>query len=156
MLAVARRKRLYRSLRLADVSQTGLPAETYGLCLQSLADEHLRDLQPLYREVARVTKPRGFFVNVSLHPQFLMTGMPTHFDRAPGESVTIRTYVHLLSDHVRAAHAGGWLLRDMAEGLIDEAWLQRKPKWTGYLPLPFSVAIVWQRQPASTRETVAP
>jgi predicted TPR repeat methyltransferase len=41
MLDVARTKGVYRTLRLADVSHTGLPAETYELCVQSLADEHL-------------------------------------------------------------------------------------------------------------------
>src|SRR5262245_13505721 len=85
MLDVARRKGVYRTLRVADVSRTGLPAGTYDLCVQSLADEHLPDLRPLYREVARVTRRGGHFVMVGFHPQFLMAGMPTHFDRAPGE-----------------------------------------------------------------------
>jgi len=49
MLAVARRTGAYRTLGIADVSETGLPAATYDLCTQSLADEHLPDLGPLYR-----------------------------------------------------------------------------------------------------------
>jgi SAM-dependent methyltransferase len=100
MLEVARGKGVYRSLHVAEVSCTGLSGETYDLAMQSLADEHLPDLRPLYHELARVTKPLGHFVIVGFHPQFLMAGMPTHFDRAPGEPVTIRSYVHLLSDHV--------------------------------------------------------
>lgn len=146
MLDVARSKGVYRTLRVADVSDTGLPAETYDLCTQSLADEHLPDLRPLYREVARVTKPGGCFVIVGFHPQFLMAGIPTHFDRTPGEPVTIRSYVHLLSDHVKAAHASGWSLLEMDEGLIDDAWLRKKPKWERYLGLPISFAMVWRQQ----------
>ncbi len=65
----------------------GLPAQAYDLCTQSLADEHLPDLQPLYREVARVTRRGGGFVIVGFHPQFLMAGMPTHYNRASGEPV---------------------------------------------------------------------
>jgi SAM-dependent methyltransferase len=145
MLDVARTKGVYRTLRLADVSHTGLPAETYELCVQSLADEHLPDLRPLYREVARVTTRGGDFVIVGYHPQFLMAGIPTHFDRAPGEPVTIRSYVHLLSDHVKAAHASGWSLQEMDEGLIDQAWLRKKPKWEVYVGLPISFAMVWRR-----------
>jgi SAM-dependent methyltransferase len=145
MLDVARGKGVYRALRVADVTQTGLPARAYDLCVQSLADEHLPDLGPLYREAARVTRPGGQFVIVGFHPQFLMAGMPTHFDRAPGEPVTIRSYVHLLSDQVKAAHAAGWSLREMDEGLIDEAWLRKKPKWQGYFGLPVSFALVWQQ-----------
>ena len=41
MLDVARRKGIYRRLEVADVARTGLPSETYDLCTQSLADEHL-------------------------------------------------------------------------------------------------------------------
>jgi SAM-dependent methyltransferase len=146
MLEVARRKSVYRTLHLADVSCTGLPAETYDLCIQSLADEHLVDLRPLYQEVTRVTKPGGSFVIVGFHPQFLMAGMPTHFDRAPGQPVTIRSYVHLLSDHVKAAHALGWSLLEMDEGLIDETWLRKKPKWEVYFGLPISFVMVWRQE----------
>jgi SAM-dependent methyltransferase len=147
MLDTARSKGVYRTLRLADVSNTGLPAGAYDLCTQSLADEHLPDLRPLYREAARVTRPGGRFVIVGYHPQFLMAGVPTHFDRAPGEPVTIRSYVHLLSDQVNAAHAAGWTLREMDEGLIDDAWLQKKPKWEVYSGLPVSFVMVWQLAP---------
>lgn len=145
MLDVARGRGVYRTLAVADVAQTGLPTKTYDLCIQSLADEHLADLGPLYREVARVTRPGGRFVLVGFHPHFLMTGMPTHFERAPGEPVTIRSYVHLLSDHVKAAHAVGWSLQEMDEGLIDDAWLEKKPKWDVYFGLPVSFSIVWRQ-----------
>lgn len=144
MLAVARSKGIYRALSLADVATTGLPAATYDLCLQSLADEHLPDLLPLYREVGRVTRPAGCFVLVGFHPQFLMAGVPTHFDRAPGQPVTIRSYVHLLSDHVKAAHACDWSLLEMDEGLIDDDWMKSKPKWRACFGQPISFALVWQ------------
>ncbi len=107
MIDVAQGKGIYRSLTVADVTNTGLAADTYDLITQSLADEHLPDLRPLYAEVARVIKPGGGFVIVGFHPQFLMAGVPTHYDRESGEPVTIRSYVHLLSDHVKAARAVG-------------------------------------------------
>jgi SAM-dependent methyltransferase len=145
MLDVARSKNIYRKLQLADVSNTQFPAASYDLCIQSLADEHIPTLQPLYRETARLTRPGGFFVIVGFHPQFLMAGMPTHFDRASGETVTIRSYVHLLSDHVKAAHAAGWSLLEMDEGVVDDVWLQKKPKWEKYTGLPVSFSMVWGR-----------
>src|SRR5262249_11173599 len=126
---------------------TGLPAATYDLCTQALADEHLPDLAPLYCEVRRVSRPGAPFVVVGYHPQFLMAGVPTHFDRASRESITIRSYVHLLSDHAKAAHAAGWSLVEMDEGLVDEAWLRKKPQWQAYAGLPVSFAMVW-RAPA--------
>ena len=145
MLSVARSKGLYETLYTADITATGLPAESYDLCIQSLADEHLPALAPLYTETARLTKPGGHFVIVGFHPQFLMLGMPTHFERSPGEPITIRSYVHLLSDHVKAAYAAGWALLEMDEELIDEAWLQKKPKWEIYTGVPISFAMVWQK-----------
>jgi hypothetical protein len=74
-----------------------------------------------------------------------MAGMPTHFDRAPGEPVTIRSHVHLLSDHVKAAHAAGWRVLEMDEAVIDDAWLKRKPKWQQYFGLPISFVFAWFR-----------
>jgi len=144
MMEKAGKKGVYRNLTLAPVTQTGLDANTYDLCTQSLADEHLPELAPLYAETSRIIKPGGKFVIVGFHPHFLMAGMPTHYDRANGESATIKTYVHLLSDHVKAAHTHGWTLTEMDEGLVDEAWLQKKPKWEKYRGLPISCSMVWQ------------
>ena len=144
MIDVARAKRVYRALHVADVTATGLAAGAYDLCIQSLADEHLADIVPLYREVARVTVRGGTFVIVGYHPQFLLAGVPTHFDRAPGQSITIRSYVHLLSDHVKAARACGFALSEMDEGLVDDDWLQKKRKWERYAGLPISFAMVWR------------
>jgi SAM-dependent methyltransferase len=143
MLDRARRSGVYRTLAVADVATTGRPGASYDLCTQSLADEHLPELGPLYREAARVTRPGGRLVIVGYHPQFLMAGVPTHFEPAPGKPVTIRSYVHLLSDHVKAARAVAWSLLEMEEGLVDDAWLRRKPKWAIYRGLPISFAMVW-------------
>ncbi|MGH7551369.1 MAG: class I SAM-dependent DNA methyltransferase [Gemmatimonadota bacterium] len=145
MLERALKRDLYRTLRIADVASTGCADGAYDLCIQSLADEHLPDLEPLYREVARVTKSGGTFVIVGFHPQFLMAGVPTHFDRAPDEPVTIRSYVHLFSDHVKAARRHGWSLLEMDEGLIDEVWLKKDAKWGRYLGQPISFAMVWRQ-----------
>jgi SAM-dependent methyltransferase len=149
MLALAERAGVYRTLSVGDVAATGLADATYDLCTQALADEHLAELGPLYREVRRLTRPGGTFVIVGYHPHFLMVGVPTHFDRAPGESVTIRSYVHLLSDHVKAAHAADWSLLEMDEGLVDDAWLAKKPQWKTYAGLPVSFAMVWRALPSS-------
>jgi SAM-dependent methyltransferase len=144
MLAQAQAKEVYDRLLLADLRATGLPAASYDLIVQVLADEHLPELLPLYREAARLGRPGGRFVIVGYHPHFLMQGIPTHFDRAGGEPVAIESYVHLLSDHVKAAHASGWALLEMDEGVVDDAWLAKKPKWRKYASQPVSFAMVWR------------
>jgi SAM-dependent methyltransferase len=143
MLEKARARGVYDRLLLGDLAASGLPSEAYDLVTQLLADEHLPDLAPAYSEAARLARPGGRFVLVGFHPWFLMSGFPTHFDRAPGEPVAIESYVHLFADHVRAAHAAGLRLAEMEEGVVDDAWIALKPKWAAYRDRPVSFAFVW-------------
>lgn len=145
MLARAADRGVYETLIEADVTDTGFGGGEFDLVCQSLADEHLPDLAPLYIEVARLLTPGGTFVLVGYHPQFLMQGMAAHFDRAGGESVAVKSYVHLLSDHVKAARAAGLTLLEMDEAVIDDAFLRRKPQWAQYRYRPVSFAMVWRR-----------
>jgi SAM-dependent methyltransferase len=146
MLALADAKHVYDRLVNADVSATGLDSGAYALATQVLADEHLPTLEPLYAEAARVTQPDGLFVLVGYHPHFLMSGIPTHYHRDSNEPVAIRSYVHLFSDHVRAAHAAGWVLTEMEEGTIDGRWIRAKPKYERYLGRAISFGVVWRKQ----------
>lgn len=145
MLDRARAKGLYETLVLGDLAGSNLATGTYDLATMSLADEHLAELAPLYREVARLTTRDGRFVLVGYHPHFLMLGIITHFNRAPGQPVAIESHVHLTSDHVRAAHAAGFRLIEMTEGIVDDDWIAAKPKWVQYRSHPVTFAMVWQK-----------
>jgi len=152
MLEIARARAIYDRLGQADVAATGLEGGVYDLVTACLVDEHLRDLRPLYREGSRLLRPDGIFVLVGYHPHFIMaSGMPTHFDRNPGEPVAIETYVHLLSDHVAAARAVDLLLVEMRERLVDDRWIALKPKWEEYRNHPVSFAMAWQKGTPATR-----
>ena len=144
MLEVARRRGAHDRLREGDVADTGLPRAAYDLVVASLVDEHLPDLTPLYEEARGLARPGGAFVLVCFHPHFIMaTGMPTHFTGASGEPLAIATHVHLLSDHVATGLATGWTLAELREGVIDERWLEVKPKWERFRHHPISVAYAW-------------
>ena len=52
----------------------------------------------------------------------------------------------MLSEHVQAAHRTGWTLAEMDEGLVDDAWIAKKPKWERYRFHPVSFAVVWRKQ----------
>ncbi len=137
MLARAEARGVYRSLRQGDVNATGLDGP-YDIAVCCLVDEHLPTLDPLYAEAARLA-PR--FVLVCFHPHFIMaTGMPTHFDGTDGEPVAIETHVHLVSEHVAAARAAGFVLRDLRERVVDDAW----PKWQRLRGHPVAVSYMWQ------------
>jgi SAM-dependent methyltransferase len=148
MLAKAEPKAVYDRLILADMLNTGLPTSSYDLVVEVLADEHLTELSPLYREAARLIEPSGLLVVVGYHPHFLMNGIPTHFDRKSGEPVAIESHVHVLSDHVKAAHQAGFALLEMDEGVVDDAWIAKKPSWEKYRFHPVSFSMVWRRRPA--------
>jgi SAM-dependent methyltransferase len=146
MLEVARGRGVYRRLVEGDVAATGLASEDYDLVMTCLVDEHLADVEPLYAEAFRLARSVGTFVLVGFHPHFIMAaGMPTHFDRASGEPVAIDTYVHLLSEHVTAGLAAGWRLVEMRERVIDDAWLELKPKWERLRGQPVAFAVAWRK-----------
>ncbi len=146
MLAVARSKRVYRHLAEADLAATGLQAAAYDLVTVCLVDEHLADLHTLYDEAGRLARPGGYLVLVGFHPQFIMTaGMPTHYTAGSGEPVAIETHIHLLSEHATAALRRGWILLEMKEQLIDEAWLVLKPKWERFRNHPIAFAFAWHK-----------
>jgi SAM-dependent methyltransferase len=146
MLAVARERGVHRKLVEADVTATGLDDEHYDLVVTSLVDEHLADLRPLYAEAYRLAKPGATYVLIGYHPHFIMaTGMPTHYDSASGESVAIETHLHLLSDHTAAALAAGWELAELKERVIDDVWVELKPKWDRLRGQPVTFAFAWRR-----------
>jgi SAM-dependent methyltransferase len=146
MLEVARGRGVYRRLVEGDVAASGLASEDYDLVMTCLVDEHLADIEPLYAEAFRLARPDGTFGLVGFHPHFIMAaGMPTHFDSASGEPVAIDTYVHLLSEHVTAGLAAGWRLVEMRERVIDDAWLELKPKWERLRGQPVAFAVAWRK-----------
>jgi hypothetical protein len=53
----------------------------------------------------------------------------------------------MLSTHVTAGLEAGWTLVEMKERLIDDAWLELKPKWERLRGQPIAFALVW-RKPA--------
>jgi SAM-dependent methyltransferase len=147
MMALAQTKGVYRRIVQADVANTGLDGGRYDLVVQSLADEHLADLGPLYHEAARLTTPTGSFVIVGYHPHFLMLGIPTHYHRRDDdEPVAIRSYVHLTSDHVKAAHAAGFTLAEMDESVVDASWLETRPKWAHHRDRPVTFLMTWRKR----------
>ncbi|QGK69244.1 methyltransferase domain-containing protein [Allosaccharopolyspora coralli] len=145
MLTVARERGVHDRLVEGEATSTGLEGDTYQLVIASLVDEHLPDLGAFYSEASRLATQDARFVVVSYHPQFIIsTGMPTHFTDDSGESFTIATHLHLVSDHVTAALEAGWALEEMREGVIDDRWIAAKPKWAKHRNLPISAAYVWK------------
>ncbi len=146
MLEGARARGIYRHLHLGDIRATPFETAQYDLVTEVLADEHLPEVGPLYQEAARLARVGGYFVLVGFHPYFLMRGIPTSFARSPDEAIAITSYVHLLSEHIQAALAAGWSLREMYEWVVDEEWISKKAKRRQYQNWPISFALVWRKE----------
>jgi SAM-dependent methyltransferase len=147
MLEQARLKGIYRHLSLADLRQTPLGAHSYDLVSVGLADDHLAEVLPLYQEAARLILPKSYLVLVGYHPFFQLGGVPATFELPTGEPAAIEGYIHLFSEHIQAANASGWLLRELHERLIDDAWIAERPRAAPRKGWPVSFVCVWQQQP---------
>jgi SAM-dependent methyltransferase len=146
MLERARVQNVFASLNLADVADTRLPDATYDLVITCLVDEHLAELGPLYAEAARIARDGAAFVVVGRHPFFIMAAAaPTQFKGSDGEAVVIETYVHLFSNHAKAAFAGGWQLTEFREHVIDDHWVKIRPTSEACRDIPISFGCVWRR-----------
>lgn len=144
MLAQAEARGIYDELRTGDLREPSFDAGAYALAVTSLVDEHLTDLAPMYAEAARLLGDGGWFVNVGMHPQFMMTvGMPTHYHTASGEAIAIETHLHTFEEHVIAGVAAGLRLVELREGLIDDGFIAGKPKWAKLRGTPITVCGVW-------------
>jgi len=151
MLDIAASKHVHEQLHLADVASTSLSSSAYDLCTLVLADEHLAELEPVYREAARLLVKGGHFLVIGYHPFFLMRGMPTHYHRsASREPIAIRSYVHLFSEHFCAARRTDLTIAEFQECIIDENWLISKSKWRDYINWPVSFALVWSLRQVET------
>jgi SAM-dependent methyltransferase len=149
MLSQAAEKNVYTSLLNSDILNSGIQQGSYDLCIQVLADEHMPDISLLYAEAARIITNNGYFVIVGYHPFFLMNGLITHFHKENGDPLAIESYVHLFSDHIKAAFNSNFVLLEMEEGIVDEEWFQKKPKWEKYKNWPVSFLFVWKKVVAS-------
>jgi SAM-dependent methyltransferase len=147
MLERAKTRGVYRDLMTGEAAAVDRTDGLYSLICQSLADEHMADLGPLYAEAYRLAAPGGLFVLLGYHPWFLMTGMPTHFRDRSGQNLAIESHIHLFADHTEAALKAGWRLAELKEALVDEAWIAAKPKWVAHRGRPISFGWVWRKAP---------
>lgn len=145
MLDRAFLKGCYRSLKLADMLSTGLPSASYDLIVNSMVVEHVRDLNAYYAEGGRLLKTDGLLVTIGFHQHFLLSGIPTHFERRDGSPIAIHNYIHLFSAHFSAATVNDFTLSEIEETIVDESWIASRAGWRRYLNKPASYMLVWRK-----------
>lgn len=145
MLEKAKALGIYKATFEADMTRTNLPQDQFALVTNVLSDEHIPDLKPLHAEVARILMPGGFYLSISFHPHFLLNGIPTHFDNESGESIAVKSYVHLMSDHFHSGKAAGLELIEFNERIVDDAWVEKIPRWKKHHLKPISYSMLWRK-----------
>ena len=152
-----------RCLETADLMAVGTVEKSWALLPDTVPSVPVRLLE--LKEMVSAWRGSGTLVLVThaftvqgadgkILPDQAETTVPSNrgpeAGRAPflsaGSRRPDRESVHLLSDHVKAAHAAGWSLLEMDEGLVDDAWLQKKPKLQIYSGLPISFSMVWRHR----------
>jgi malonyl-CoA O-methyltransferase len=119
MLDKARARGLaaFVTFREHDVT-TPWPAESASadIVIGNLVLEHIRDLAPVFAEIARVLKPGGTLFISELHPERQARGSQARFER-DGEPAMVEAYVHTLSDYVTGAENAGLALTGINEAI---------------------------------------
>jgi SAM-dependent methyltransferase len=137
----------YAELVQTDFCATGLEAGRFDGVVTSMALCHARDLGAVFREVARLSKPGGWFALVDYHPFFLMSGIPTHFhDPATGEPTAIVDHVHALSDYFRSAREVGLVLREFEERFVTDEWVAALPSFEKHRGWPVTFLMAFQKE----------
>jgi SAM-dependent methyltransferase len=145
MLERAMSKEVYDFLAKADLAALPAWLRGYDLAVCGLAACHVPCLASLYSGAASAVRPGGHFALVDYHPFFLLNGIPTHFRGPDEQPLAIDNHVHLFSDHVAAAQAARWQLKDLRERLVDEPWVARVPSMGRFLGQPISFVTVWEK-----------
>lgn len=103
----------------ADVLQPWrVAAQTYDLVSFSLVLEHIRDLQPIFKEVDRALVAEGYVYVGELHPFKQYAGSKARYITEAGEQV-VDCHIHHMSDFVQAAQAHGIALVALDEFFDD-------------------------------------
>lgn len=80
----------------------------------SLVLEHIEDLEPVFRDVAKSLHPGGYVYIGELHPFKQYTGTKARFDTENGRQI-VECFIHNISDFNLAAKKNGLILVDIDE-----------------------------------------
>lgn len=120
MLAAARSKPLLRErLVRADCVAMPLPNESVDLVVCSFVVGHIRNVEALAAELARVARPRATIYVSDVHPDAYQRGWRTGF-RSHGRPVEIAAFHHSLTDVHDVFAAQGLELAECIEGRLGE------------------------------------
>lgn len=128
---------LARPLPLADAC-----ADRVICCLVL---DHVADLAGLFREMARLCRPRaqaGAVVVSVMHPAMMLRGVQARFiDPSSGSQVRVASAPNRISDYVTGALSAGLAIDRMEEHDADDRLAARAPRAARYVGWPMLLAM---------------
>jgi SAM-dependent methyltransferase len=115
MLAHARRRVPDGEFHVAALDRLPLPDDAADVVVCALALVHVRRLQPVLAEFARVLRPGGDLIISDIHHEHVARGSVIKARGPAGEPRIAATYRHRLGDYLRAALSLGFQVRRCEE-----------------------------------------
>ena len=105
------------SLRQMDVTEPwAFDDARFDCVVATLVLEHVKHLDPVFREAHRVLRPGGVLYLCELHPYRQFDDTQANFEDAEsGETVTIDAFMHPVSEFVNEGVDAGFSVRRMGE-----------------------------------------
>lgn len=117
------RKRSYKGeteFKKCDLNETWPVEKSWAdLISCSLVLEHIKDLDPIFKEAARVSSGNGRFYICELHPFKQYKGSKARFETKEGIQ-ELEVYIHNVSDYLNAANKNGFDLVLLEEHFDEE------------------------------------
>lgn len=98
------------------------PDSSFDRVVCCLVLDHIPELAPLFAEMRRVCRTRGFAVISVMHPALTLRGVEARFtDPTTGRETRPASAHHQLTEYVMAALRAGWVLDHASEHLMTES-----------------------------------
>jgi ubiquinone/menaquinone biosynthesis C-methylase UbiE len=124
MLAVAQAKVRAAEFRRGALDALPIDDASIDVLTCALALEHVEDIDPVFREFARVLRRGGHAIISDMHPVWRMMGGVAAFGAGGRRGVPyVAGYTHQVSDYARAFLAAGFTMRACIEPLVDDTIL---------------------------------
>ncbi len=136
-LAKSRELRPAPAFVRAEVASLPLAARRFDRVLCCLVLDHVLELDPFFRELARVLAPEGSLLCSVMHPAMNILGIEARFtDPASGREVRPASARNTISDYVMAAGRAGLGFEAMSEHAVDEELCAVSPRARKYAGWP--------------------
>jgi 2-polyprenyl-3-methyl-5-hydroxy-6-metoxy-1,4-benzoquinol methylase len=107
--------------------------------------EHVADLAPMLREIARVLRAGGRAVITDIHPAMRARTQANFTDPSTGHDVLPPSHLHHARDYVEAARAAGLSVAHHAEHFGTDALVRKTERARKYLGEPMLLAFAFEK-----------